>query len=101
MLLFYAGSPAGENNYTTYFVSEYGEVNGTENMAAEIAARGPIACSIAVTPEFEAYTGGIFKDTTGATAHMHSVAVSGYGTDSETNQDYWIVRNSWGTYWFV
>jgi cathepsin X len=92
------GSPAGENNFTTFTVTEYGEVNGTDNMAAEIAARGPIACSIAVTPELEAYSGGIFEDETGVTAHMHTVSVSGYGTDSE-GKDYWLVRNSWGTYW--
>ena len=35
-------------------------------MLAEIYARGPIACGVAVTPEFEQYTGGIFNDTTGA-----------------------------------
>lgn len=35
-------------------------------MMAEIFARGPIACTIAVTEEFEKYSGGIFNDTTGA-----------------------------------
>ena len=35
-------------------------------MLAEIFARGPIACGVAVTPEFEQYTGGIFNDTTKA-----------------------------------
>lgn len=35
-------------------------------MMAEMLARGPIACTIAVTTEFESYTTGIFNDTTGA-----------------------------------
>ncbi len=35
-------------------------------MIAEMYARGPIACTIAVTKEFEMYTGGVFNDTTGA-----------------------------------
>ena len=35
------------------------------NMMAEIFARGPIACTVAVTKAFEAYAGGIFNDTTG------------------------------------
>ena len=39
---------------------------GEEAMVAEIFARGPIACGVAVTPAFEQYTGGIFEDTTGA-----------------------------------
>ena len=32
---------------------------------AEIVARGPIACGICVTEEFDAYTEGIFHDKTG------------------------------------
>ena len=33
---------------------------------AEIFARGPIACTVAVTADFEKYSGGIFDDKTGA-----------------------------------
>ena len=35
-------------------------------MMAELAARGPIACTVAVTEEFEQYSSGVFNDTTGA-----------------------------------
>ena len=35
-------------------------------MLAEIYARGPIACTIAVTEEFGSYSGGIFEDKSGA-----------------------------------
>eukprot|EP00824_Muranothrix_gubernata_P016225 TRINITY_DN33768_c0_g1_i1.p1 TRINITY_DN33768_c0_g1~~TRINITY_DN33768_c0_g1_i1.p1 ORF type:complete len:597 (+),score=129.26 TRINITY_DN33768_c0_g1_i1:42-1832(+) len=79
------------------YVDEFGTVNGEDKMLAEIFARGPIACGIAVTEEFEKYTGGIFKDTTGATSVGHIVSVVGFGEENGTK--FWIARNSWGTYW--
>lgn len=88
---------SAQPKYVTYRVGEFGLVNGTEHMMAEINARGPIACTVAVTPALEAYTGGIFNDTTGATSLDHSISVVGWGTDNGV--DYWVVRNSWGTYW--
>ena len=94
-------------------VTEYGPAKGEHAMMAEVYARGPIACSInASNPDFEgehyvgynaAVRGGrkVFidrnpkqnRDTT------HVVSVVGWGHDDETELDYWIVRNSWGTYW--
>ena len=35
-------------------------------MMAELATRGPIACTVAVTEQFEQYSSGVFNDTTGA-----------------------------------
>ena len=99
------GSPAGENNFTRYTVAEWGRINSTDyaanakQMVAEIGIRGPISGSICVTPAFEAYTGGIFEDTTNCTSLDHSISIAGYGHDAATGKDYWIGRNSWGTYW--
>ena len=87
-----------QKQYNKYYVSEYGLVNGTDAMMAEIAKRGPIACTVAVTEAFEAYSGGVFRDDTGAKSLDHSISVLGWGTD-ENGTDYWIGRNSWGTYW--
>ena len=52
-----------------YSISEHGEVKGEQNMMAEIYARGPIACGVAVTKAFVEYSGGIFNDNTNATVH--------------------------------
>ena len=96
------GVAAGANNFTRYYVHEYGRINSTDpkanarQMVAEIGARGPISGSICVTAAFEAYSGGIFEDTTNCTSLDHSISITGYGTDPSSGKDYWIGRNSWG-----
>ena len=65
---------------------------------AEISARGPIGCGLCVTPAFEAYSGGLFNDTTGCTEQDHEISIAGYG-ETPDGRKYWIGRNSWGTYW--
>ena len=85
--------------YDIYEIEEYGHiVNGEEEMIQELFQRGPIVCAMAVTLEFfHNYTGGIYEDTTGYLDLNHDVSVVGYG--EENGQKYWLVRNSWGTFW--
>lgn len=35
----------------------------------------------------------------GDTEIDHDVEVVGWGVDKESGLKYWLVRNSWGTYW--
>lgn len=67
-------------------------------MKAEIFARGPIACEIDATQAFEAYTGGIFSQKLILAVPNHVISVLGWGV-TEDGEEYWIGRNSWGTYW--
>ena len=59
---------------------------------------GPITCSICATADFEANYKGfeIWQDNSNCLETNHDISVVGYGTENGT--DYWIVRNSWGTY---
>ena len=92
------GSCSAVASHPTYYITEHSQLAGEDNMLAEIYARGPIACGVAVTPEFEQYTGGIFQDTTKAMGIDHEISVVGYGVDNNGTK-FWIGRNSWGTYW--
>ena len=86
-------------DYRRVKVSEYGYVKGAANMQAEIFARGPISCVMDVTQTFLDYAGGVFTSREGKWLGKHAVEVTGWGVDEETQTPYWIVRNSWGTYW--
>jgi cathepsin X len=86
-------------NYTRYYIKDFGALQGREKMMAEIHNRGPIACSIGGTPRFDFnYTGGIYSEYSNLTAN-HMTSVTGWGIDEATNTEYWIVRNSWGEAW--
>ena len=56
----------------------------------------PLAIAIHANPIMH-YTSGIFEDQHCGTQLNHAVGLDGYG--SQGGQDYWIVRNSWGTDW--
>ena len=66
-------------------------------MKAELQ-NGPISCGIHATDNFETnYTGGIYSEKTLGFIN-HEISVVGFGADDE-GTEYWIGRNSWGTYW--
>jgi cathepsin X len=86
---------------TVYYISDYYNVKGADQMKAELALHGPISCGIHATNNFENnYDGGIYSEDIGPLKFElnHEISVVGYGV-SETGEEYWIGRNSWGTYW--
>ncbi|EGG15729.1 cathepsin Z precursor [Cavenderia fasciculata] len=84
-------------NYTNIFVDEVGKIAPfAKDIMAEVYARGPVACSIDATSQLEAYTGGIFKEFVAAPIPNHIVSIVGWGVENDVS--YWIVRNSWGSY---
>jgi len=74
-----------ENNYTA--------------LMNAIATIGPIAVSVEADT-WSSYGHGILPPT-GCNFHNtdidHAVQLVGYGTDA--GKDYWIIRNSWGSFW--
>ena len=85
-------------DYTRYYISEYYSVKGADQMKAELL-NGPISCGIHVTDNFEwNYDGGIYSEEVSFLFLNHEISVIGYSV-TEDGQEYWIGRNSWGTYW--
>lgn len=81
-------------------IAEYGTYHkDAKAIMAEIYARGPVAAGINAEPLID-YKGGVVKDH-----HLlhklvnHIVSIVGWGTEEETGTMYWIIRNSWGSYW--
>jgi cathepsin L len=68
------------------------------SLAYTVEHIGPVAVAIDATDELQFYSGGIFHDQTCNQSDLnHGVLVVGYG--SEYDQDYWILKNSWGSGW--
>lgn len=61
-----------------------------------VGVRGPVSVAIHVNDDFMRYKSGVF-DAPCSGSRNHAVLVVGYG--SEGGKDFWIVKNSWGTWW--
>ena len=83
--------------FESWKVGDRGMVAGAQKMKAEIYARGPIGCGVDATPEFVAYKGGIFSQKLSFPQIDHEISVVGWGV--ENGEEYWVGRNSWGTFW--
>jgi len=72
-----------------------------QKLKEALATVGPVSVAIDASHEsFQFYSQGVYDEEECSPDQLdHGVLVVGYGTDPETEQDYWIVKNSWGTQW--
>lgn len=69
----------------------YTRVNRDERSIELAVSQGPVSVSIYVERNFHSHAAGIYDGPCTSDKSNHAVAIVGY------TQDYWIVRNSWGT----
>jgi len=78
-------------------INGYADIAQSENALGSDVDNQPISVAIeADQADFQFYTSGVFDGPCGTNLD-HGVLVVGYGT--QTGQDYWKVKNSWGTTW--
>ena len=67
-----------------------------------VATLGPIGVTVAASG-WAFYSGGVYEcpnhNTKKTTDVNHAVVLEGYGMDQETQEPFWLVRNSWGEKW--
>lgn len=85
-------------HYPNATIGSFGAVKGSDNMQAEIYKNGPIACGINAE-EIVDYKGGVMDLPHKLKMINHIISVVGWGYDQELGKQYWIIRNSWGSYW--
>jgi len=92
----YDAAKASEATYSSHVSVPEGDEAALAHALDTVPA---IAVAIdASTQDFQLYKSGVFtSDKCGNDWENldHAVTVVGYGTDSTTGQDYWIVQNSW------
>ena len=63
-------------------------------------SRGPVAIGVCGTDlDFMYYGGGIFDSPRCCSAQNHAMLIVGYGVDADSDTPYWVVQNSWGSFW--
>merc|ERR1711934_487350 len=78
---------------------DYIQSKPASDMKAAIAKQ-PVAILVEADQRvFQLYRDGVLTSAACGTTIDHAVLAAGYGTDEETEEEYFLVKNSWGPTW--
>jgi len=81
-----------------HFLSSAYQVSSDANqIALEIITNGPVEACFSVYSDFLNYKSGVYQYTSGDLLGGHCVKIIGWGV--EGSLPYWLINNSWTTYW--
>ncbi|MCD7459697.1 hypothetical protein HAX54_041654 [Datura stramonium] len=89
-------------NHKVVTIDGYQDVPPEETALLCAVAQQPVSVGIdGTSSDFQLYRGGIYDGSCSSSPDdlSHGVLIVGYG--SEGDDDYWIIKNSWGTSWGV
>jgi cathepsin H len=70
------------------------------NTLYSLLSTGPMAVLVDAGGDFGSYRSGVWMgDCRSSQYPNHAVILVGYGVDSTTGYQYWLIRNSWGATW--
>ena len=99
----YEGSESGNCNQckSVVQINNYQDIeSNNEKILKRAVAQQPVSVAIEADKfSFQHYSNGIFSDQTCGTKLDHGVLIVGYGYDSFSDMEYWLVKNSWGDQW--
>jgi len=99
-----------QNGYhmNTRVTGMYNRWYPNESEMENVILTNPVSTSVSATGNWGGYGGGVLDDPACCDAAYdsncvynlnHAILVVGYGHDSSSGMDYWIIKNSWGSRW--